>query len=649
MDLIKDLDGETHMIFSTHLENNDNDIEQIGNKFDDFEILAKLGEGSYGSVFKVRSKINKNIYALKKANLKKLKDICQKAYDSTIHEAIFLSHLSHPNVVKYYRSFKEGDFLYMIIEFIENGDIDGFINSHRKFKKYISEEILWSIFLQSMKGLAYIHKQGVIHRDIKPGNLLMNNNMNIKLGDFGVSAVKPNNEDESTQYLNAEYNFFKNADFLRYNKTFIGTKKYMADEILKDNDYDQKVDVYSMGATFFEMCYLHSYKTFEIVMDEYGNTNRELVPWIKPEDEKVPYSKELLRIISLMIEPDKEKRKSSEYFLKMIQDEFSKKYVKNTSIDSIIRCFYTFDDIRNYYLNLTEKDVINKPVTRAFITCLKSFTQTGLQSWFDSIKNLREIICTENTELEKSNEIEARTVLKFLLTQLHKETSVSLIEKNDDNKYYIISGEEEAPTSEIDMSINFLKKYMTELNSYISHKLFGIKEISKICNECKIKTFSFSSFFFLTFSLNKISMNVTIKKLNITNLFNFYNTKKKQKKFYCIKCLKFSDHNYYEEFYTLPDFIIISIKRGVTNTVKVPLIIEEILDLTKVVKINGKKYKLVGFINKEENDEKFKSQIIYNNSWYTIDKNNITKINTQDFLENSKEEVIMLFYQIINQ
>ena len=73
------------------------------------------------------------------------------------------------------------------------------------------------------------------------------------------------------------------------------------------------------------------------------------------------------------------------------------------------------------------------------------------------------------------------------------------------------------------------------------------------------------------------------------------------------------------------------------------------MDLTKVVKINGKKYKLVGFINKEENDEKFKSQIIYNNSWYTIDKNNITKINTQDVLENSKEEVIMLFYQIINQ
>ena len=65
------------------------------------------------------------------------------------------------------------------------------------------------------------------------------------------------------------------------------------------------------------------------------------------------------------------------------------------------------------------------------------------------------------------------------------------------------------------------------------------------------------------------------------------------------------------------------------------------MDLTKVVKINGKKYKLVGFINKEENDEKFKSQIIYNNSWYTIDKNNITKINTQDFLENSKEEVMV--------
>ena len=65
-----------------------------------------------------------------------------------------------------------------------------FISAHRKSGIHIPEEVLWNIFLQCMKGLAYAHKMGVIHRDIKPGNILMDNNMTFKIGDFGVSAVK---------------------------------------------------------------------------------------------------------------------------------------------------------------------------------------------------------------------------------------------------------------------------------------------------------------------------------------------------------------------------------------------------------------------------------------------------------------------------
>ena len=642
--MINDLEGKTFIGFTVLI-----DKEQIkaGEKLEDYEIIDQLGEGSFGMVFKVRSKVDNKIYALKKANLKDLKEKGQKAYDLTINETMFLSHISHPHIVKYYKHFVEGDFLYIVIEYVENGDIAGFIKAHQIFKKYIPEEELWSIFLQCMKGLAYVHKMGVIHRDIKPGNLLIDNKMNIKIGDFGISAVKIKESDESAQYLNADYNFFKNAEFLKYNKTFAGTRQYMAEEILKNSEYDQKVDVYSMGASFFEMCYLHPFKHLDFVMDKYGNVNKEFVKYIKPEDANVPYSKEMLNIINLMLEENKDKRQTSEYFLELIQNEFSKKYVKNTSIDSLMRCLYSFKDITQYYLNLKNEDLSDKPVTKAYIKCLISFTTKKKDDWFDSIKNLREIICTENTDLQKSKEIDPRIFLNFFLKKLHNEIKENKTETNEKNNYYMISGEEEAKTSETDMMINFLKKLLPELNSYISRKYFGLIKLKKICEICQITTFSFNSFFFITFDLEKISKEKTFFNIDIPTIFSIYNSNEKNIEQYCNKCLKRTKHFFSEEFYSVPDYLIISIKRGTSDKLKFPLVLNETLDLSDLVQLNGKKYKLIGFISKE--DENFTSKINFKNSWYKNEWKKISQIKDQNIFDDTKGKVIMLFYQAVDK
>ena len=118
-----------------------------------------------------------------------------------------------------------------------------YIETHKRIGQHIPEEQLWSIFLQCMEGLAFVHEKGVIHRDIKPANLLVDNNMNVKLGDFGVSAVKINNNDEGNQYLNGIYDFSKAPDEMRSHGTYVGTRPYMAKEILEENEYDQTVDV----------------------------------------------------------------------------------------------------------------------------------------------------------------------------------------------------------------------------------------------------------------------------------------------------------------------------------------------------------------------------------------------------------------------
>ena len=639
--MINDLEGNTYIGFEGSIYNYQPKRED---KLDDFEIIDLLGKGSFGMVFKVRSKVDKKIYALKKADLKKLKEDGQKAYDLTIHETMFLSHLSHPHIIKYYRHFLEGDYLYILIEFSENGDSAGFIHAHKIFKRYIPEEDLWSIFLQCMKGLSYVHKMGVIHRDIKPANLLMDNNMNIKLGDFGVSAVKINQNNEESMYLNADYNFFKNAEFLKYNQTWVGTMGYMADEILKKCEYDQKVDVYAMGVSFFEMCYLHPYKRAEIVMDKYGNANKEYVKFVKDEDANVPYSKEMLNIINLMLEEDKEKRQTSKYFLDLIQKEFSKKYVKNTSIDSIMRCLYSFQDITKYYLSLTKLEIKYKPVTRAYVECLNSFKNININDWFNSIKNFREIICTENTELEKTKEIDPRIFLNFILNQLHNEIKITTEERNKENNYFIISGEEVAKTSEAEMRINFLNKILPQLNSFISRKYFGLMKSSKTCQNCQMETFSFNSFFFLTFDLEKFFKERAIINIDIPTIFKMYNSDKNEIDNYCYKCLKNTKHIFLEKFYSVPDYLIIALKRGSSDKLKIPLILHENLNLCDIVEINKKVFKLIGFITKENNDS-FISKICYKNSWYKNDWKNISQINSKNIFDDVKGKVIMLFYQ----
>ena len=129
-----------------------------------------------------------------------------------------------------------------------------FINAHRKSGTQIPEEGLWNIFLQCMKGLAYVHKMGVIHRDIKPGNILMDNNLTVKIGDFGVSAVKKNKDGENSDNPKVEY---LNASYMQFGGTLVYTEGYKAKELEKKGkeklEYDQKIDVYSMGVTFYEL------------------------------------------------------------------------------------------------------------------------------------------------------------------------------------------------------------------------------------------------------------------------------------------------------------------------------------------------------------------------------------------------------------
>ena len=637
--VVKDLDGRNFISLENSIYD---DPTRIGSKFDDFEVLQKLGEGAFGKVFKVCSKLNNKIYAMKKLNIKELREDNPKAYQLTLNETAFLSELDQPNIIKYYKHFVEEDYLYIVIEFIENGDVENYIGTHQKIGQHIPEEKLWNIFLQCMKGLEYVHRMGVIHRDIKPANLLMDNNMTIKLGDFGVSAVKL----KDTQYMNANYNFGKAADEMQYHGTVVGTRPYMAKELIEQNEYDQKVDVYAMGVSFFEMCYFHVPKKVTRKRDAYGSYYYEFIKVEEPGDANVQYSKELLDIINLMLEEDKSKRQTSKYFLELIQKEFSKKYKSNSSIDAIMRCLYSISDLTKYYLNIFGRV---KPVTQAYIACLNSFTKETLKDWFDSIKYFRELICTQNTKFDQAKEIEPKSVFSFLIQQLHNESNGGVSHNNKLNQYFINSGEEKAKTSQSEMLISFGNEFLSKFNSYISHKFLGLMKITDVCSYCNIMTYSFSSTFLISFDLEHIlNQNMNDGWINIEKCIYYQNNFKNVKEKYCIKCLAQTNHSQFKQFYSMPDFLAISIKRGVDYNYRFPVMFNEYIDMSNFVESGCKRFKFVGCVNRNHANQKFYSIFRFNGNFFKCEGFDIKNINPNEIFNDSKGEVVMLFYETFN-
>ncbi|CAD8196247.1 unnamed protein product [Paramecium octaurelia] len=222
------------------------------------EYIQKIGEGAFGKVYKAFDLTTKKVVAVKILN--------------TDEEQELLSSLNHKNIVKHFR----GSTQLLVMEYMEGGSLKNYMIQNPN----LNEEQCIQIMKSILAGLSYLHQHNVIHRDIKPDNILLTKDLVPKIGDFGLSIQ------------------FENFDF---STCKCGTYLYMAPEILLNKLYSKPVDVWATGIIMYQLLQgIHPYYKSESTKQQYLQNILERPLYFKKQIS--PQAKDLLiRLLKLDI------------------------------------------------------------------------------------------------------------------------------------------------------------------------------------------------------------------------------------------------------------------------------------------------------------------------------------------------------------
>ena len=255
---------------------------------ENFEIISKLGSGGFSKVYKVKRKIDDQIYALKKVQILGLSE---KQKMSSLNEIRVLASINSKYVVNYKEAFldEKDSSLCLVMEYADRGDLANRIQEQKKKGKYFNEKDIWRVFIQLVKGLKSLHELEILHRDIKSSNIFLFSDGTAKLGDLNVCKILSNNVLGHTQ---------------------AGTPSYAAPEVWMEKPYGLKSDIWSLGCVLYEIISLHCPFRGENVVELY---NKILVG----EFSRIPnkFSDDLNWIVLHMINLDPDKRFSCDELL----------------------------------------------------------------------------------------------------------------------------------------------------------------------------------------------------------------------------------------------------------------------------------------------------------------------------------------------
>ena len=538
---IKDLSIYNINTYSSKFYNNNNNQISISNNsnfINKFKMECVIGKGGFGKVWKVKYKLNGKLYAMK--IMSKVKIIKKNSVKNILNEKKLLSRLHNPFLVNMVFSFQDADNLYLIMDLLLGGDLRYHIN-----KSTIFNEIQLKFFVScTILGLEYLHKNNIIHKDIKPENLVFDNDGYLHITDLGISKIY--HEDNS--------------------KENSGTLGYMAPEVLFNKNHDYSVDFFALGV----ICY-------EIIMGERpysGKNKKELRKDMISKQAKLKideikgWSELCINFINSLLQRKKENRLGKSGINELMDNSWFENFNWDELRNKKMKPNWKPPYEENYYHNYNKDEEIGKETELCYEEIKK---RDEYQKYFQDY-SFNEIDL-EKKEKEKEKNKEKDLINNKKIKMKYEITSKIVKKLKEEIKKFSFSN-----INILTSKRNSLYKN-TFLFSNIGSNRFINKDYKKNVNSSLRLTKSYYLYNFNSFKENNSLMNNISSSYNISTKYNNNNNRVK------LNNISNDSKNYYKSIYS-NKFLNMPKYTKKFNSIKNFLYLNKLSSYDKLPKIN---------------------------------------------------------------